>query len=70
VALGLTPSVPRRSSPWFILAVVVTVLVVAMVFFAVYAEHLIHAHGAGLPPGPTLAPLGHALAPLVSALRS
>jgi hypothetical protein len=62
-ALGLSPSVPRRSSPWFILAVVVAILVVAMVFFAVYAEHLVHVHSSAS------AALASPRA-LVSALRS
>ena len=64
--VGPLPAVspgPGRSSPWFSLAVVVAVLVVAMVFFGVYAEHLIHAHSQGLPAGP--APVAR-----VSALRS
>ncbi len=40
----------RRSSPWLVLALVVLALVVAMAFFAVYAEHLAHVHSSGPSP--------------------
>ncbi len=52
----------RRSSQWLVLAVLVLAMVVAMVFFAVYAEHLTHADHSGLgAPG---------LVRALSALRS
>jgi hypothetical protein len=54
---------PRRSSPWFVLVVVVLVVVLSMVFFAVYAEHLVRAHGSA-------AGVGHLVALAVSDLRS
>ena len=40
--------VRRRSSHWLVLAVLVLAMVVAMVFFAVYAEHLTHVDHSGL----------------------
>lgn len=41
-ALAPSATPRRRSSPWFVLAAMVLVLVVALVFFAVYADHLAH----------------------------
>ncbi len=38
----------RRTTPWVLLAVVVAVLLVTVVLFALYAEHLVHQHGAGV----------------------
>ncbi len=42
----------RRATPWALLAVVVAVLLITLVFFAFYAEHVVHQHtnGAGVPP--------------------
>ncbi len=56
-------TVARRSSPWFVLAVLVVVLMVALVFVAVYAQHVVHGNHSGAPaPGAVLR--------AVSALRS
>lgn len=38
----------RRSSPWVLLAIIVVAIVASAVFFALYAEHLIRAHGNGV----------------------
>lgn len=54
----------RRSSPWLTLVVVATVLVLALLGFSIYAEHVAHAHQAGLPPLPD------AVVRAVSVLRS
>lgn len=40
----------RRSSPWVLLAMVLVVFVAAMVFFSIYAEHLLHEHHTGILP--------------------
>ena len=46
---GTAPGGRRRVNPWVMLGVLLVVAVVLLVFFAVYAEHLVHSHGAGLP---------------------
>jgi hypothetical protein len=38
----------RRSSPWVLLGVLVFVVLASIVFFYVYAEHLVHTRGAGV----------------------
>ena len=42
----------RRSNPWLTLAVVVIALVLVLLSFSVYAEHVAHAHQSGLAPAP------------------
>ncbi len=37
----------RRATPWALLAVVVAVLLIAVLFFAFYAEHVVHQHTGG-----------------------
>ncbi len=41
----------RRSSPWVLLGMLLVVFVAALVFFSLYAEHLLHNHGTGMPSG-------------------
>jgi hypothetical protein len=38
----------RRSSPWVLLGVLVFVVLASIVFFYLYAEHLVHTRGAGV----------------------
>ena len=47
----------RRASPWAVLGLLVLVAVVVLVFFAVYAEHLIHSHGRDARARPVALPL-------------
>ena len=42
----------RRSSPWVLLAIMVVVVLASLVFFAIYAEHLVRNHNAGLVSTP------------------
>jgi hypothetical protein len=44
---ALVGGAERRATPWVLLAVVVAVLLIALVFFAFYAEHLVHQHTNG-----------------------
>ncbi len=39
----------RRANPWVLLGMLLVVFVAALVFFALYAEHLIHSHNTGMP---------------------
>ncbi len=48
-ALLATPGARKRASPWFGMVLVVVALLVALVFFAFYAEHLAHTHRTGAP---------------------
>jgi LPXTG-motif cell wall-anchored protein len=59
-----TPTTGGRSNPWLTLAVVVVVLVLALLFFSIYAEHVAHTHQSGL------APAAGAVVRAVSVLRS
>jgi hypothetical protein len=59
----------RRTTPWVVLAVMVVALLVAMVFFAVYAEHLVHAHNSAAAAHRVAATAAGARGPL-SAPRS
>jgi hypothetical protein len=47
----------RRANPWVVLGVLLVVAVVVLVFFVIYAEHLVHTHGAGMPSPTTDLPL-------------
>jgi hypothetical protein len=55
VALAAGPDGRRRSSPWVLLGVLVFVVLASIVFFYVYAEHLVHSRGAGVVAGPAVA---------------
>ncbi len=55
LASSTGPAVPTRpadgrSNQWLMLAVVVVVLVLALLFFSIYAEHVAHSHQSGLAP--------------------
>jgi hypothetical protein len=42
----------RRTSPWLLLGLVLLVVIGALVFFSIYAEHLVHSHTGAVPAWP------------------
>jgi hypothetical protein len=52
----------RRSSPWVLLVIVVIAVLVSLVIFTIYAEHVVHGRNTGVLTS-------HATAPMVSAPR-
>jgi hypothetical protein len=53
----------RRTGAWLLLGIMVVVLLASLAIFAIYAEHLIHDHSAGLVSAPAAARAVSALRP-------
>ncbi len=47
----------RHANPWVVLGILLVVTVAVLVFFVIYAEHLVHTHGAGMPSPAAALPL-------------
>lgn len=44
-----TVSDRRRTNPWVLLGILLVVIVAALIFFSIYAEHVVRSHQVGMP---------------------